>query len=132
MAKGRRDYTWGVLQDSILPGKYSVNFADYDFVLLTAYQNKVVYTYTVPDGYRLYLTGLCVSSVSPGPHTLQLWRNSDVLLTLFFSLTHAQDFGSFGSLSFEGGEVLNVNCENYESISAYFWVEVFGVLEQLV
>ena len=132
MAKGRRDYTWGVLQDSILPGKYSVNFAGYSNLDLAAYQLMVVYTYTVPDGYRLFLTGLCVSSKSPGAHTLQLWRDSDVLLTLFFSLTHAQDFGSFGSLSFEGGEVLNINCSNAESISAYFWVEVFGVLEQLV
>lgn len=132
MAKGRRDYTWGVLQDSILPGRYSANFFQAATKAIFALTADDVFTYTVPEGYRLFLTGVCVSVSNPPINGIYIIKDSTILITLYFALNYIYDFGSFGSITFEEGEILKVRGINYDDIIANFTVVAFGVLEQLV
>jgi len=132
MAKGRRDYTWGVLQDSILPGRYSTNFFKFEYITLLSGTDGDVITYTVPAGYKLLLISVRVSTLSPATNVVRLTKNSILIIDLFYSLNYSFDFGSGGSYSFEAGDVLVVTCINYDTVAHTFYVGIMGVLEQLV
>jgi len=132
MAKGRRDYTWGVLQDSIQPGLYSVDFIKVDQVYLGSIETGSALSYTVPEGYKLFLLGVYVTTGSFAVNHCRVKRNDAYLSFLEFEVNHELNFGTYGSVSYEPGKILTVEVTNKDDRSFWFYCTVLGVLEELV
>jgi len=132
MARGRRDYTWGVLQDAILPGRYSVNWFDSRLVVLESAEDARIYDYSVPAGYKLFLTGLFITCSSPQINLIYIIKDMETIFSNYFTLNFHADFASLGSYIFETGEDFEIYGVNFDSIDVPFRIHAFGVLEQLV
>jgi len=132
MAHGRRDYTWGVLQDSILPGRYSANFNQIGYAEVTTGVTEVVYTYTVPPGYKLFLTAIYTSIDVAAICRVVIKKDLAIVLHSVFTFTHIFSLGSYGSFPYDEGETLEVRVSNTDTEDGDCYVEVFGVLEELV
>lgn len=132
MAHGRRDYTWGVLQDSILPGRYSVNFNGFGTANIATGVTGVPYEYTVPAGKKLYVAGIYVTMNTASLCIAVIKRDDEVMLTAFFSFVYEFDLGSYGSFPYDEGEVLQVRVSNTDEIVGTCYVNVIGVIEDLV
>ena len=132
MAHGRRDYTWGVLQDSILPGRYSANFNKFAYASVVPGITNTVYNYTVPPGYKLFLTAVYVSIDVAGLSFLTIKKGLENVLATRFSFNYVFSLGSYGSFPYDEGELLRVVVSNNDTIDGDCYVEVFGVLEELV
>ena len=132
MAKGRRDYTWGVLQDAILPGRYSVNWFRSASHIIEGVGSDTFISYTVPVGYKFFLTGVFVTCSSPQINMTTVTKDAAVVIATYFCLNLSADFASLGSYTFEAGEELKVLAGNFDGADVTFYVQAFGVLEQLV
>ena len=132
MARGRQDYTWGVLQDVIMPGRYTSNFHDIQAGLCNSMEWTVRYTYTVPAGKRLYLAGIHISSMIPEYCSAYLRVDEANILAVYFLSNYAFDLGSYGSYPIEAGEVFDVRIFNYTSLNMGVIVNVWGLLEDIV
>ena len=132
MAKGRRDYTWGVLQDAILPGRYSVNWFMEDTSVLSGVSTESLIPYTVPAGYKFFLTGVFVTCSSPQINQVAIWKDAAAVIVSYFTLNFHADFASLGSYNYAAGEAFKVAVGNFDAVNATFYVQAFGVLEQLV
>ena len=132
MARGRRDYTWGVLQDAILPGRYSVNWFKGAVSVLEGDSTSSLLSYTVPVGYKFFLTGVFVTCSSPQIQQIAIYKGVTAVIASYFALNYHADFASLGSYNYEAGEIFKVGLSNFDTVDATFWVEAFGVLELLV
>jgi len=132
MAHGRRDYTWGVLQDSILPGRYSVNWFEAGTADVGTGDFATIIHYLVPSGYRFFLTGVFVTASLPHMNNLLIAKNEITLITKFFNLNYDVNLGSIGSYMFDPGDYLNILVFNNDELDVSFFVQAFGVIELLV
>lgn len=132
MAHGRRDYTWGVLQDSILPGRYTVTFNGFDSINTNPGFTDTAYEYTVPAGKKLYVSGVIVSSNTARMAIAVIKRNLEVLATAWFSFNWSFDFGAYGSFPFEEGDEIKVHISSGEEFSYTVHTNVIGFIEDLV
>ena len=132
MARGRRDYTWGVLQDAILPGRYSVNWFKGAVSVLEGDSTESLIPYTVPAGYKFFLTGVFVTCSSPQINQIAIWKDAAAVIVSYFTLNYHADFASLGSYNYAAGESFKVAVGNFDTVNATFWVHAFGVLELLV
>jgi len=132
MAKGRRDYTWGVLQDAILPGRYSVNWFDSLNLEIDAFSNNTLILYTVPLGYKFFLTGVFITCFSPQMNLITLYKDDVAFLLKYFSVGYDADLASLGSYVFNAAEELKIIATNYDAVDVWFSCQAFGVLEELV
>jgi len=132
MAHGRRDYTWGVLQDSILPGRYSANFNDFAYAAVVTGATETVYQYTVPPGYKLFLTAVYITIDVASLCSVVIKKDLENVLYTFFTFNYIFSLGSYGSFPYSEGEVLKVAVSNTDENAGDCYVEVFGVLEELV
>lgn len=131
MAHGRRDYTWGVLQDSIQPGRYTVNFNDFQALNTNPGQTDTAFTYTVPAGYKLYVSGIMISSNTARRAIVVIKKDTTVLATAWFSFNWSFDFGAYGSFPYEEGEKLEVLVSSGELFSYTVYTNVIGFIEEL-
>lgn len=132
MAKGRRDYTWGVLQDSILPGRYTSNFSLFGADQLTYQLLKNILSYTVPPGYKFFLLGVFISTHSPVINAGYVKKGTTNISVIFFEVNYFFNYGDLGVVSFEPGEVVNIECLNWDTYTYWFNTTIIGLLEELV
>ena len=132
MAKGRRDYTWGVLQDTIQPGLYSSNFKYAQSVTLAAGANGNAISYTVPDGYKLFLLGAIYTCKNPGINMAVLGPGSGVDIVAYFDTRAEFNLGSYGGIPYIVPSILNVHFYNYDTQQQVFYAMIYGILEELV
>jgi len=132
MATGRRDYTWGVLQDSIQPGRYTAAFLDYGYAFIGDGDTETVLDYTVPEGSKLFVTGLFICTDSPAINNFVLYKVASGILTSYFEVNQMFDFGAFGGYIYNAGERLLVRCENKDDKSYTFRGSLIGLSEKLV
>lgn len=132
MAKGRRDYTWGVLQDSILPGKYSTNFYDGGICVPDSGEGLIAVTYTVPDGFKLFLLGVILGSRSPALNDFGIKKNDLFILYNYFEMTRSLNLGTYGAIPFDEGDKLEIYFKNNDTIAYEFYANIIGVMEELV
>ena len=121
-----------MLQDAILPGRYSVNWFMEDSSVLDGVSTDSLIRYTVPVGYKFFLTGVFVTSSSPQINQLAIWKDASAVIVSYFTLNFHADLASVGSYDYEAGEDFKVGVSNFDTKAATFYVQAFGVLEKLV
>jgi len=131
MASGRRDYTVGVLEDSISPGRYSVNYSRYKNLIIPAGESGYVDNYGIPEGYVFYMTSVRVSTLSPVINMVRLWKDSEYIIDFYFEVNCCIDFGYRGSYKVNAGESIVLVCRNYDDVGTNFDATILGVLEQI-
>jgi len=133
MAKGRRDYTWGVLQDTVQVGLYSSNLQYTGHVVIAAppaFGDAI--SYEVPAGYKLFLLGVVCTCQYPGINLAIIGHGEPGYIYAYFDTMASFNLGSYGSISYKAGRVLKVRIYNYDTITQDFWVTIYGILEELV
>jgi len=132
MGKGRRDYTWGVLQDSILPGRFQVNFYEWDTSVLVFNHGYNFCLYKVPAGYRLFLVGVTCTASLPGINELSVNNDLGYMHFAYFDLNYVINFGDIGSVTYEAGDTLRCHIKSCDPQAFLAFGAAYGVLEELV
>lgn len=132
MSKGRRDYTWGVLQDSIKPGQFTSNWFRENYYNIEGDIYYPMISYTVPAGYKLFLLGIIVSAKYPGIKFLNCNVDTFSVCYIYFDTNYTIDFGAFGSFVIEEDKDLEIGIYNYDTIQTWCSVVTIGLLEELV
>jgi len=132
MASGRRDYTWGALQDIVQPGPNSSNYSNYWQSNIGAGLTSKVATYTVPDGYTFFLFGVIVTCRFPGINRFQIYDDPDLIAEVNFDITGSWMPGQWGSYAMDEGDILNCYVTNRDGVTVEMTVMVCGLLEEIV
>jgi len=131
MASGRRDYTWGFLNESATEGRYTESFSKYFYIGIPALDNVLAYTYTVPAGYKLGVNRIILTSTSGVPNLVYIKKAATVLIGGFLNGNMTFDFSDSNPMYFSAGEVLNIQIYSNEYYTCGIYGYVIGALEQL-
>jgi len=132
MAEGRKDYTWGVLQDNFVLGRYQANWLKTGTGTIEAGDNDTLLEYTVPAGYKFFLTAVFLTCNSQHRNLLYIMKTVFPLLIKYFNMNYDSEFASLGAFPYNAGDIFKVNAYNYDSIDVFFMVQAYGVLEEIV
>jgi len=132
MSSGRRDYTWGALQDVIQPGQNNSNYYKRALVTTASLAEGTAISYTVPAGYKFFLTGVFVSVNTPQFVHMAIRKETVPFFNANFELNYSFNPGVWGAYGFDEGELLEVLVQNYDTVTVSWYVEMFGILEELV
>lgn len=131
MASGRRDYTWGFLNEAASEGRFSQTYKSWNFKSIPFACGDVVWSYTVPAGYKLSLSRIEVCSSSRIRNWVYLFVDGAIMFSVLFDSNYAFIVSDKNPLSFEAGQLLVINCANLDEQAYVFYSFVTGVLEQV-
>ena len=131
MASGRRDYTWGFLNEAASEGRYVEFFGRFFATGITGKHTVLACTYTVPAGYRLGINRVGVASGIVPDNQVYINKNDDNIFIVFFSADYYHEFSDHNTLYFEEGETMNLYIWNNDTVTTTFNGCVSGTLEQV-
>jgi len=131
MATGRRDYTWGFLNEAAVEGRYTQSFIVHTPLVLAANTLADIYLYTVPAGYRLAINLIGISTNSRVVNTLHVLVATVSKTVSYFSDNYNLLFSDQNPLYITAGQILNIKVKNSDEATYTFYVHVVGALEQL-
>ena len=132
MASGRRDYTWGFLNEAAVEGRYTESFMKQGEDTVMAGATAVPYTYTVPVGYRLTVNRIDISTESRVRNIALILLGVDVVSMHYFSDNYSLVFSDQNPYYIAAGEGLSVQCINQDEITSVFLCTVTGSLMELI
>ena len=132
MGIGRRDYTWGFLNEAAGEGRYRESFMGFFSEAIDPWAESVIYTYTVATGYRLGINRIYVSSDFGSYNLITLGKNGVMVMQGYFTDAHIFDISDVNPLYFEAGDVLDITIQNRDDIIASFLGGVYGIKEYLI
>lgn len=131
MAVGRRDYTWGFLNEAATEGRYTESFFKNNTVYIASSSVGTVYDYTVPVGYKLGINQIHFSTDSRCVNMICLYVKNTLSGYIHFSDNYVFSFSDQNPLYLFAGERFFITCYNYDEVTANFRVIVIGVLASL-
>ena len=132
MSVGRRDYTWGFLNESATEGRYTESFVKGFKVNIDTGVTETLYTYTVPAGYKLAINRIAVSTTAGVGGLLSVLKGAVVQLDGFYNETYYFNFSDQNPFYYLAGEVFTLRATNQEETMQAFFGYVVGALEQLI
>lgn len=131
MSVGRRDYTWGFLNESATEGRYTESLEGYFYMGIQPVTTGVVFSYTVPAGFRAGLSTVAISCSSGLDCIIYIKKGNDLKAGGYFTGLRYFNFPDKTTMYFNEGEVINVAVYNAESVANIFFGWVSAVLEAL-
>lgn len=132
MATGRRDYTWGFLNEAAGEGRYRGPFNSYFSSLLSPYTSVSLYQYTVPVGKKVSVNTVYITTDSFFRSIVYFYRGEEEIGRIYFSVNYCFDFSDINPIVFEAGEIIKVRVYNGDEVAAIFVGNVIGVIEDVI
>ncbi len=130
MASGRADYWYGMLPGKSYLGIGQTEWLGWGAVIRGGLGAFLIYTYAVPENYRLNITAGVVSSNKPGIEQFIIEINDVVIWNAFFDQNVNLAFNPAGGHVLVEGDVLecwgNIICAEE---GAHFTMTLFGFEE---
>jgi len=132
MAEGRQDYTWGVLQDNFVLGRYQANWVKTGTATIEPGDNGTILEYPIPSGYKFFLTAVFLTCNSPHMNVMYIMKTLFPLLIKYFNMNYDTEFASLGAFSYDAYDTLKVTSYNLDSVDVFYMAQAYGVLEKIV
>ena len=132
MTTGRRDYTWGFLNEAAGEGRFRESFSKYFAVGIGTFIVSDAYTYTVPIGKRLGLCKVHCSTENGAYNEISVLKNAEIVMVAMFTCYQVFGFTEINPLYFVAGETLLVRIQNRDEVTSNFYGGVNGVLESVI
>jgi len=132
MAVGRRDYTWGFLNEAASEGRYTESFIEYFGTGISAGATVQLYAYTVPAGHRLTINRIILSTNSRIINKVTIFRYPNVLIFMYFTENYDLIFSDQNPVYFAAGERVVITCNNLDEVSYNFYGNIIGSLQSLI
>jgi len=132
MGVGRRDYTWGFLNEAAVEGRYCENYLEYVGVNVDPGSYKVAYSYTVPVGYRISINKVIVTTTSRYIASLSVYTATRQYVLVYFSDNFVCDFSDKNPIYVNAGETIYIKCGNWDEIVAVMSCSIIGVKESII
>ena len=131
MSHGRRDYTWGFLDEAASEGRYNETYSYFNDIIVDPVSTANIWDYTVPVGCLLALTRISICSESKIMNGFGVYINGAIVFAMLFDSGYSFIVSDKNSLYVKAGEHVYVSVENNDEIAQGFFVNVTGVLEQI-
>ena len=131
MASGRRDYTWGFLNEATPEGRYTESFVHSFGGPIIAGGEDSLYSYTVPEGYRLAVNRIDISSTSRAVNLLVIGVDPVYVTSIWFSDNYSLIFSDQNPFYIEAGKTITVDLTNFDEVTGVFSGDIIGSLEQI-
>ena len=131
MATGRRDYTWGFLNEAAAGSRSVESFCKTVHQIYQAGQYKEIYSYTVPEGKRLLLNNIILSTEGGLTAYAYVYIDSDAISSIRFSESVILPFPDNSPVYVHAGQKLKVMMGNPDSVSVGMMCNVIAALETL-
>jgi len=132
MAKGRRDYTWGFQDETAAGGRYPESFVHSFILAIAAGGGDFIYSYVVPEGYRLAVNLVDLSSTSGVDCIAYVEKNLVSQISALLNGHYCFKFSDQNPLYYSAGETLRIEITNLEEYEAVFYGYIVGALERLI
>ena len=131
MAVGRRDYTWGFLNEAAVEGRYSATWVKAFGASINSGENAYLYLYVVPVGYRLVVNRIDISTNSRIVNVVSIGLPPGSPGYIYFSDNYCFMFSDQNPLYVEAGNSIFIVAYNQDEIACYFYGILTEVLQQL-
>jgi len=131
MAQGRRDYTGGYLIETSSDGRYAESFIKLFAETVVSEGTGRLYTYVIPEGYRLGLNSICLTTDSGGKNYFTVETADNVIISLWFSDTIQINFSDRNTLYLYEGDHIAIDALNLDEKSYIFRGVLIATLESL-
>ena len=131
MSTGRRDYTWGFLNEAAVEGRFTESFTKYASGSIGAGAVLYLIDYVIPVGYRLTINRIEASTVSRVINRFGVFVDGVAIIYHYFSENYSFVFSDQNPLYVSAGKTLRVQCMNLDEVPYYFFGSVIGSLQQL-
>jgi len=132
MSTGRRDYTWGFLNEAAGEGRYRESFSKYFACTIGSELTVEGYTYTVPANKRLGICKIHFSCDSGGYHNVNIRIDEVTFAAVTFTGKYVYDFTEINPLYVTEGQIFDIQLTNKDDVSVIYYGGVNGVLESLI
>ena len=132
MASGRRDYTWGFLNEAAIEGRHIDSFIRNDGAVIVAGGQAFLYKYTVPADYKLLINRVFFYTTSRVRNFGIIEINTYAKAQIYFAEDYCFVFSDQNPFCVNEGEEIEIVCHNYDEIDANFYVTLVGILESLI
>jgi len=129
MGSGRSDYWYGHLPGQSILG---VNQTSWHAVVgyeIDAAGSVTIIEYTVPTGYRLYVTGAHISASLPGMDYFVIHIDSVAVTAGYYDGLSVLPGSPLGGHILEAGQVLGVDAKNGDSLKKTVYCSLVGFEE---
>jgi len=131
MAQGRRDYTGGYLIETSVDGRFIDSFIKVFSEAIAGDSDDRIYSYTIPEGYRLGLNSICISTNSGGKNYFTIEAGGNIIASLWFSDTIQIVFSDRNTLYLYAGDHIYIQAYNLDEIEYTFRGVLIATLESL-
>ena len=132
MAVGRRDYTWGFLNETASEGRYTESFIKPSGGVISAGESSFIYSYIVLANYRLSINRIDISTNSRVINYVSIYISSVEMRSRFYSDDCSIIFSDKNPYYLSTGDEIKVQCHNYDEMACIFVCNITGGLEQLI
>lgn len=132
MASGRRDYTWGFLNEAAIEGRYTVSFIKNFSVNIGPGSEAFLCKYVVPVGYKLLINRVIFCNTSRFRNFAIIEVNYYAIAQIYFSDDYCFTFSEQNPLCLVAGEELELVCQNADEVNSLFFGTVIGILQGVI
>ena len=131
MSVGRRDYTWGFLNESATEGRYTESFVQFMQGSALTLTWGTLFSYSIPTGYRLSINRINVAAAGPMNNALLVKESTTNRIMAYFTGSYDCVISEKNPLYFAAGKSLIVQVYNFDEITVNYFGSVIGALESI-
>lgn len=132
MAKGRRDYTWGFLNEAAQEGRFRAHFGALFSGEVDPGPGVVLYEYTMPEGYRRSISRIQIIRGTALENSLYIKVDGQTKFFTFFDKDTTVSLSELETVYWIAGETLTITVVNQADETIDFYGYVMGTVESLV
>ena len=132
MASGHPDYWLRVAPNRAIIGDSQLSYNQYNIETIASETTADVFTYSVPAGYYLYVTGMIFSASIPGRHLAAISYSNGGANIIWFYFSLFESVQESIIMRIEGGNDFSLQLRNNDpDIQGVFSSVITGFLDQI-
>ena len=128
MSSGRRDYTWGFLDEAALWGRTTEDYSYFDDAILMSAEEVSIINYTVPAGVQLNINRVVIATQYICSCMVKVLKNEELILIRYIHEDIVMDFPERNPLRYNPGDVLKVIIINIDEAMIYIGCLIYGII----
>jgi len=128
MASGRRDYTFGFLDEAALWGRTTTDYSYFNGDVIYSGEEKAIINYQVPTDIQLNINRIVIATEYLYHCIVTVLKNEDFISRRYFYEDVVMDFSERNPLRYNPGDVLKVLVSNIDEASTYVECTILGII----
>lgn len=131
MASGQQDYWYSMLPAKSVLGPGQIRWIETDHKDVGSIDVEDLINYTIPENYKLHITGGVVSCHLPGRQGFSIVVGGVIWGGIYFDQVFVLSHDPTGLYRGDSGEIVKVVVSNHDNVECTFHAILHGFLEEV-